>query len=166
MEDPVGQPIVITALHGKDAVDQGVDTEPDSEHGYERHRRWSLRLLRGSARILAFGRHELGPYPGGSRDGSRVSVGTFRNLALAPTADRWATRSPPALGMAPSLARARRTIGPVRAGRIRLGSGIARLAPSQLLTLELPEGATIDELYESLGASIGSSRPATPAWSR
>jgi molybdopterin converting factor small subunit len=44
--------------------------------------------------------------------------------------------------------------------RIRLGSGIARLAPSPLLTLELPEGATIDELYGSLGASHPELAPA------
>jgi molybdopterin converting factor small subunit len=44
--------------------------------------------------------------------------------------------------------------------RIRLGSGIARLAQSPLLTLELPEGATIDELYESLGASHPELAPA------
>jgi molybdopterin converting factor small subunit len=36
--------------------------------------------------------------------------------------------------------------------RIRLGSGIARLAPSPLLTLELHEGATVGELFDSLGA--------------
>ncbi len=44
--------------------------------------------------------------------------------------------------------------------RIRLGSGIARLSPSPLLTLELPEGATIDELYEGLGASHPELAPA------
>ena len=44
--------------------------------------------------------------------------------------------------------------------RIRLGSGMARLAPSPLLTLELPEGATIDELYESLGQSHPELAPA------
>src|SRR5215212_8971476 len=44
--------------------------------------------------------------------------------------------------------------------RIRLGSGIARLAQSPLLTLELPEGATIDELYESLGANHPELAPA------
>jgi MoaE-MoaD fusion protein len=36
--------------------------------------------------------------------------------------------------------------------RIRLGSGIARFAPAPMLRLELPEGATIDELYERLAA--------------
>jgi molybdopterin converting factor small subunit len=44
--------------------------------------------------------------------------------------------------------------------RIRLGSGIARLAQSPLLTLELPDGATIEELYESLGASHPELAPA------
>lgn len=34
--------------------------------------------------------------------------------------------------------------------RIRLGSGIARLAPAPRLELELPEGATIEELYGRL----------------
>jgi molybdopterin converting factor small subunit len=44
--------------------------------------------------------------------------------------------------------------------RIRLGSGLARLAPAPLLTLELPEGATVGELYESLGANHPELAPA------
>jgi molybdopterin converting factor small subunit len=44
--------------------------------------------------------------------------------------------------------------------RIRLGSGMARLAPAPTLTLQLPEGATIDELYESLGQSHPELAPA------
>ena len=44
--------------------------------------------------------------------------------------------------------------------RIRLGSGIARLAPSPVLTLQLPEGATVAELYASLGASHPELAPA------
>lgn len=44
--------------------------------------------------------------------------------------------------------------------RIRLGSGIARLAPSPLLMVELPEGSTIGELYDSLGASHPELAPA------
>jgi len=37
--------------------------------------------------------------------------------------------------------------------RIRLGSGIARLAPSPLLSVELPDGATVDDLYDRLAHS-------------
>jgi MoaE-MoaD fusion protein len=44
--------------------------------------------------------------------------------------------------------------------RIRLGSGIARFAPAPLLRLELPEGATIDELYERLAAGHPELAPA------
>jgi molybdopterin converting factor small subunit len=35
--------------------------------------------------------------------------------------------------------------------RIRLGSAIARLAPAPTLSIELPEGATVADLYEQLG---------------
>jgi molybdopterin converting factor small subunit len=37
--------------------------------------------------------------------------------------------------------------------RIRLGSGIARFAPSPMLSLDLPEGATVDDLYDLLARS-------------
>jgi molybdopterin converting factor small subunit len=37
--------------------------------------------------------------------------------------------------------------------RIRLGSAIARLAPSPNLSIELPDGATVEDLYERLGAT-------------
>ena len=37
--------------------------------------------------------------------------------------------------------------------RIRLGSGIARFAPSPLLSVELPDGATVDDLYDRLARS-------------
>jgi molybdopterin converting factor small subunit len=37
--------------------------------------------------------------------------------------------------------------------RIRLGSGIARFAPSPMLSLDLPDGATVDDLYGVLGRS-------------
>jgi MoaE-MoaD fusion protein len=37
--------------------------------------------------------------------------------------------------------------------RIRLGSGIARFAPAPLLSLELPDGATVDDLYDRLATS-------------
>ena len=35
--------------------------------------------------------------------------------------------------------------------RIRLGAGIARLASTPLLVVELPDGATVDALYERIG---------------
>jgi molybdopterin converting factor small subunit len=44
--------------------------------------------------------------------------------------------------------------------RLRLGGGIARLAPAPLLTLELPDGATIDDLCRSLGESHPDLAPA------
>ena len=34
--------------------------------------------------------------------------------------------------------------------RIRLGSAIARLAPAPSMSLELPDGATVDDLYARL----------------
>jgi molybdopterin converting factor small subunit len=37
--------------------------------------------------------------------------------------------------------------------RIRLGSGIARFAPSPMLSLDLPDGATVDDLYGALARS-------------
>ena len=47
--------------------------------------------------------------------------------------------------------------------RIRLGSGIAQFAPAPVLTVQLPNGATIDDLCDQLassnpqlGASLGS----------
>jgi MoaE-MoaD fusion protein len=36
--------------------------------------------------------------------------------------------------------------------RIRLGNGIARFAPAPMLRLELPDGATVEQLYERLAA--------------
>jgi molybdopterin converting factor small subunit len=44
--------------------------------------------------------------------------------------------------------------------RIRLGSGIARLAPGPMLRLELPDGATVDDLYERLAAGHPELAPA------
>jgi molybdopterin converting factor small subunit len=44
--------------------------------------------------------------------------------------------------------------------RIRLGSGIARFAPAPLLSVELSDGATVDELYERLAASHPELAPA------
>ena len=44
--------------------------------------------------------------------------------------------------------------------RIRLGSGLAPLAPSPMLTCDLPTGATVDELYASIGASHSELSPA------
>jgi molybdopterin converting factor small subunit len=50
--------------------------------------------------------------------------------------------------------------------RFRLGSGIARLAPSPLISLELPEGADvegayreIEERYPDLAAALPSALP-------
>jgi molybdopterin converting factor small subunit len=36
--------------------------------------------------------------------------------------------------------------------RIRLGSGIARLAPAPVLTMQLPNGATVEDLCERLAS--------------
>jgi molybdopterin converting factor small subunit len=44
--------------------------------------------------------------------------------------------------------------------RIRLGSGLAPFAPSPMLTCDLPAGATVDELYRSIGASHPELSPA------
>lgn len=44
--------------------------------------------------------------------------------------------------------------------RIRLGSAIARLAPSPTLSIELPDGATVADLYERLGAAHPEIAPA------
>jgi molybdopterin converting factor small subunit len=44
--------------------------------------------------------------------------------------------------------------------RIRFGSAIARLAPSPTLSIELPDGATVDDLYEQLGATHPEIAPA------
>lgn len=37
--------------------------------------------------------------------------------------------------------------------RIRLGTGIARFAPAPMLTLQLPSGSTIEDLYDRLACS-------------
>jgi molybdopterin converting factor small subunit len=47
--------------------------------------------------------------------------------------------------------------------RIRLGAGIARLVPTPLLALELPDGATVDALYERLGELHPELVPALPS---
>jgi molybdopterin converting factor small subunit len=44
--------------------------------------------------------------------------------------------------------------------RIRLGSAIARLAPAPLLSIELPDGATVEDLYKQLGAAHPEIAPA------
>ncbi len=44
--------------------------------------------------------------------------------------------------------------------RIRLGTGIARLAPAPLLTLNLPDGATVDDAYAQLAAANPELAPA------
>ena len=37
--------------------------------------------------------------------------------------------------------------------RIRLGSGLARLAPAPMLRFDLPEGATVEDLYDRLATT-------------
>ncbi len=44
--------------------------------------------------------------------------------------------------------------------RIRLGSAIARLAPAPSMSLELPDGATVDDLYARLADSHPELAPA------
>ena len=44
--------------------------------------------------------------------------------------------------------------------RIRLGSGIARFAPAPVLTVQLPNGATIDDLLGRLSSSNPELAPA------
>jgi molybdopterin converting factor small subunit len=44
--------------------------------------------------------------------------------------------------------------------RIRLGSNLARLAPAPLLELELPDGATVEDLYAGLAARAPQIGPA------
>lgn len=44
--------------------------------------------------------------------------------------------------------------------RIRLGSGIARLAPAPVLSLDLPDGATVEDLYDRLARSHPDLAPA------
>jgi molybdopterin converting factor small subunit len=34
--------------------------------------------------------------------------------------------------------------------RIRLGTALARIAPAPLMSVELPDGATVDDLYQRL----------------
>ena len=36
--------------------------------------------------------------------------------------------------------------------RVRLGAGLTRLASSPLLSIELPDGATVEDLYARVGA--------------
>jgi molybdopterin converting factor small subunit len=47
--------------------------------------------------------------------------------------------------------------------RIRLGIGFARLAPAPMLTLELPDGATVEDLHGRLGRSHPEMAPALPS---
>ena len=44
--------------------------------------------------------------------------------------------------------------------RIRLGSSLARFAPGPLLKLELPDGATIEDVYDSLAGATPDLAPA------
>ncbi len=44
--------------------------------------------------------------------------------------------------------------------RIRLGSSLARLAPAPLLRLDLPNGATVEDLYDLLASTTPELGPA------
>jgi molybdopterin converting factor small subunit len=44
--------------------------------------------------------------------------------------------------------------------RVRLGSGLARLAEAPLLTLELDDGATVADLFDRLGTAAPQVAPA------
>jgi molybdopterin converting factor small subunit len=44
--------------------------------------------------------------------------------------------------------------------RIRLGSSLARFAPAPLLKLELPDGATVEDLYDCLSTRTPELAPA------
>ena len=44
--------------------------------------------------------------------------------------------------------------------RIRLGSSLARLAPAPVLRVEVPSGATVEDLYERLASSTPELAPA------
>ena len=47
--------------------------------------------------------------------------------------------------------------------RVRLGAGLSRLAAAPLLTLDLPDGATVEDLFARLGASQPDLGPALRA---
>ena len=47
--------------------------------------------------------------------------------------------------------------------RIRLGSSLARLAPAPVVSLELPDGATVDDLYARLASRTPELAPALAA---
>jgi molybdopterin converting factor small subunit len=47
--------------------------------------------------------------------------------------------------------------------RIRLGSSLARLAPAPMLSLELPDGATVADLYDRLAGTAPELTPALAA---
>jgi MoaE-MoaD fusion protein len=47
--------------------------------------------------------------------------------------------------------------------RIRLGSAIAKLAPASSLRLELPDGATVSDLYARLADGYPDLAPALPS---
>jgi molybdopterin converting factor small subunit len=47
--------------------------------------------------------------------------------------------------------------------RIRLGSSLARLAPAPLLQVEVPSGATVEDLYDRLVRSAPELAPALSA---
>ena len=47
--------------------------------------------------------------------------------------------------------------------RIRLGSSLARLAPAPVLSLELPDGATVEDVYDRLADRLPELAPALAA---
>jgi sulfur-carrier protein len=47
--------------------------------------------------------------------------------------------------------------------RVRLGAGLSRFAGSPLLALELPDGASVEDLYAVLGTSHPELAPALPS---
>jgi molybdopterin converting factor small subunit len=47
--------------------------------------------------------------------------------------------------------------------RVRLGAGLSRLAEAPLLSMDLAEGASVDDLLAALGADQPSLEPALPS---
>jgi molybdopterin synthase sulfur carrier subunit len=47
--------------------------------------------------------------------------------------------------------------------RVRLGAGLSRLADAPLLSIDLAEGASVDDLLATLGAQQPSLEPALPS---
>ena len=47
--------------------------------------------------------------------------------------------------------------------RIRLGSGISRLAPASLISIELPDGADVEGAFREIGERYPDLAPALPS---